>query len=159
MEIRRATPRDFLAIAALDRDAWRGGKAAEFIPDGEHAWRIWVEHALVYCAGSGVGEGWQLAGAVLAFPAIEGSYCLHKAFVDVARRGQGIGGALFEVLLREIDELRVPIFLTVSPDNTAAVALYEKWGFTERTFVSGYYRPNEHRLVLTRPTRGGPTAG
>ena len=146
MQIRRAVPGDFLAIAALDREAWKRGDNAEFIPDGEHAWRIWIEHAVVFCAE----DASRILGAVLAFPATNGSYCLHKVFVDEECRGEGIGSQLFDELLQRMDELEVAVFLTVSPANDAAIALYEKWGFTERTFVKGYYRESEDRFVLTR---------
>ena len=149
MQIRRAQPADFLAVAALDREAWKQGENAEFIPDGEHAWRIWIEHAVVFCAES---RG-RVVGAVVAFPCTSGSYCLHKVFVEAGLRGRGIGSRLFDQLLEEIDAMGLPVFLTVSPGNDAALALYEKWGFTERRFVAGYYRPSEDRFVLTRPAR------
>ena len=146
MEIRPATHEDFLAIAALDREAWQENRNSEFIPDGEHVWRIWVEHAVVFCA---VDDG-QVVGAVLAFPCVDGRYNLHKVFVGHAHRGRGIGSKLFEVLLTHLDRLGVDVFLTADPVNEAAIRLYEGWGFTERQSVPGYYRENEDRLVLTR---------
>ena len=149
MKIRKAVPGDFLAIAALDREAWKDGTNSEFIPDGEHAWRIWIEHGIVFCAETAA----QVVGAVLVFPATNGTYCLHKVFVDEEFRTQGIGSKLFDRVLNELDQLQVPVWLTVSPENEAAIALYEKWGFTDRTFVKGYYRENEDRHVLTRSTQ------
>ncbi|MCP4643436.1 MAG: GNAT family N-acetyltransferase [bacterium] len=146
MDIRRATPADFLAIAALDREAWKDNRHPEFIPDGEHVWRMWTEHALVFAAV----EDQAVAGAVLAFPCTDGQYCLHKVFVDTAHRGKSIGSKLFDVLLAEIDALGVDVFLTVDPVNEAAIKLYDRWGFTDREFVSGFYRAHEDRLVLTR---------
>lgn len=154
MEYRRAKPADFLNIAALDRQAWKSNRHPEFIPDGEHVWRIWCEYALVYCAEA-AGE---IAGAVLAFPCSGGMYCLHKVFVSDAHRGQGIGSRLFDVLLAEIDRLGVAVFLTVDPVNEPAIRLYEKWGFTERRFVAGFYREQEDRFVLTRPPRARPAS-
>ena len=47
-------------------------------------------------------------------------------------------------------------FLAVAaldPANQAALNLYQRWGFTHRRFVPGYYRDNEDRYVLTRPAR------
>jgi len=150
MKIERANPCDFLKIARLDREAWAQNRNSEYIPDGEHVWRLWTEHALVYCAW----DGETLAGAVLAFPTMtEGLYCLHKVFVDHTYRGKGLGSDLFDAVLKACDEIEVACFLTVDPINEGAIRLYEKWGFVDREFVKGYYRPEEDRLVLTRQSR------
>ena len=146
MQIRQAVPQDFLEIAALDREAWTEGKNHEFIPDGEHIWRIWMEHAVVFCAEIDS----RIAGAILAIPCVNGDYCIHKVFVKKEFRGKGLGSRLFEVLLKDIDEQNLRTFLTVDPDNKAAISLYEKWGFKERRFVKAFYRQAEDRYVLTR---------
>lgn len=142
----KATVSDFLAIAELDREAWKLNRSPEFIPDGEHVWRVWVEHALVFLAK----ENNVVIGAILAFPCISEKWCVHKVFIRQDKRGLGIGTKLFDELLREIDKIGADCFLTVDPINSNAIKLYEKWGFTEREFVKGYYRPNEDRFVLTR---------
>jgi len=145
--IRRANSKDFLQIAVLDRIAWQKNRNSEYIPDGEHAWRLWVEHALVYCAEVNTG---QIIGAILAFPCINGKYCVHKVFVDEKFRGRGIGSKLFKTLLEEIDRIGVETFLTVDPANQPALTLYEKWGFTGKDLIRGFYRENEDRYVMTR---------
>ena len=145
----KAEPSDFIPIAALDREAWKLTPNSEFIPDGEHAWRLWVEHGLVYTAQ----EDDQIIGVILAFPCLSGIWCVHKVFVDIDKRGGGIGTRLLELLLAETDQRGVDCFLTVAPSNERAVKLYEKWGFTERQFVAGYYQPHEDRFVLTRPAK------
>lgn len=150
MEIRRARIGDFMAIASLDRYAWAQNRNAEFIPDGEHVWRLWVEHGLVFCAASNQGE---LVGAIVAFPCLSGAFCVHKAFVEAAYRGQRIGTRLFGALLDELDRLGAEAFLTVDPINETGIRLYERWGFGGRRFVQGFYRPQEDRYVLTRPAR------
>lgn len=141
---------DFLEIAALDREIWKSVPHGEVIPDGEHAWRIWCEHALLYTARDASGL---FAGAILAFPGIMGEICVHKVMVAKEHQGKGVGSLLFGVLLEEIDRQNGQCFLTVSPENPAAIALYRKWGFTKEQFVSGYYRKSEHRLVMIRPAR------
>ena len=156
MHYRRAQAGDFLAIAALDRRAWLQNRHAEYIPDGEHVWRVWCEYALVYCAvdpENGTAGGDTVVAAILAFPTENGPYWVHKVFVDQAHRGQGVGSRLFDLLLVEIDHLGVDAALTVDPVNEAAKALYAKWGFTEAQLVKGYYRDYEDRYVLTRPAR------
>jgi len=146
--IDRATPADFLAVAALDREAWSDNAHATYIPDGEHVWRIWCEHALTYVAR---GKEGRIDGVVLAFPCVEPScYCLHKIMVRHDARGQGIAPQLMAALLIDIDRLGADLFLTVDPANAKAINLYERWGFTDRSFVAGYYRPEEDRLILTR---------
>lgn len=145
--IRRAETSDFLAVAALDREAWSENREATFIPDGEHAWRLWTEHGIVFVHEPGD----RVLGASLAFPTLSGRFCLHKIFVDASCRGQGVGTLLMNKTLEEIDRLGVACFLTVDPENAAAIRLYESFGFTERQFVKGYYRPTEDRYVLTRP--------
>ena len=147
IDIRTATPADFLAIAELDRRAWRGNRRGEFIPDGEHVWRCWCECAITLAAA----DGTTVVGAAVAFPCTDGRYVVHKIFVDAAHRGRGVGGRLLGELVERLDERRVAAFLTVDPGNTAALALYERHGFTEHTFIKGYYRPEEDRFVLTRP--------
>jgi [ribosomal protein S18]-alanine N-acetyltransferase len=152
LRIAPAEAEDFLDIAALDHAAWSDNRHGEFIPDGEHVWRVWCEHALVYVARAGA----DLAGAVLAFPTrTEGLYCLHKAMVDARFRGRGVGSKLFEALLAEFDRLGVDAFLTVDPVNERAIALYEKWGFAEKQLVRGYYRAQEDRYVMIRRAGGG----
>ena len=145
----QATIKDFLQIAELDRLSWQDNKSFEFIPDGEHVWRLWVEHALVYIAK----EEMQVVGAVVAFPGKSGIWCLHKVFVAPGHRGYGVATQLLGNLLQALDEIRVDCFLTVDPENDSALKLYEKLGFSEKQYVKGYYRPYEDRLVLTRITR------
>ena len=139
---------DFLEIAALDREIWKGVPYGEVIPDGEHAWRIWCEHALLYTARDASGL---LAGAILAFPGVKGEACVHKVMVAKEHQGRGVGSLLFALLLEEIDRQKVQCFLTVSPGNPAAIALYRKLGFMKEQFVAGFYRESEDRLVMTRP--------
>lgn len=149
MQIRRARHGDFLAIAQLDRRAWTNNRNNQFIADGEHVWRIWVEHALTFCA---IQEG-QIVGAIIAFACESGQYCVHKVFVDNRLRGRGVGGQLFKELLVALDKLRVSSFLTVDPVNTAALSLYDKWGYCQKKLIKGYYREQEDRYILTRAAR------
>ncbi len=147
MHISPAVVSDFLGVAALDRVAWQDQAESSFIPDGEHSWRIWCEHSVVVVAKTQEGH---IVGAVLAFPCLDGSFCLHKVMVDRSHRGCGLGGKLFAALFQILDQRNVDCFLTVDPKNSNAVRLYRKWGFLEERFVAGYYRPTEDRLVLTR---------
>jgi|AntRauTorckE5430_2_1112549.scaffolds.fasta_scaffold00629_3 phosphinothricin acetyltransferase len=149
LNIRPSKSSDFLEIAALDRIAWKSNAHSEFIPDGEHVWRVWCENALMFTALSEE----KIIGAILAFPCLEGTFCIHKVFVHPNNQNQGIGAKLFEVLNSELDKLQKDGWLTVSPENENARKLYAKWGFTDETFHKGYYRSYEDRCVLMRKTK------
>jgi len=151
--IEDSTPGDFLNVAALDRIVWPD-TLDTFIPDGEHAWRLWCEHATVLVARKTtvppLPESNDIAGALLMFPTKQGETFLHKIMVHADCRGSGIGSALMrEALLRA----ETPVLLTVDPDNGPAVQLYRNFGFEVRTRVDGYYRPHEHRFVMVHPGR------
>ncbi|MCH9652374.1 MAG: GNAT family N-acetyltransferase [Planctomycetes bacterium] len=143
--IKQASPEDFLEIAALDRLAWPE-EPDTFIPDGEHAWRLWSEYATILIAeSSDENQQSRLAGALLMFPTNTNETILHKIMVHPDFRGQGIGSALMKQALQSATEV---VLLTVNPDNTPAVRLYESFGFQIRTRIEGYYRPHEHRLLM-----------
>ncbi len=152
VEIVKATARDFESIAALDRVGWRDNAHSEFVPDGEHTWRIWCEHALVWIARDTDGR---VLGVILAFPCMSGEFCLHKVLVAGEARGLGLASRLFDALLMELDQLGVGCFLTVDPANTKAIGLYQKWGFREDALVMGFYRSNEDRWVMVRSAGTG----
>ncbi len=145
---------DFLEIAALDRAAWQSNHHAEFIPDGEHAWRIWCEHSVMYTARCEE----EIVGAILAFQCENGVYCLHKVMVSQEYRGKGIAGLLFKALFNDLDAKKVDSFLTVDPLNKVALALYKKLGYRIKELVAGYYRSHEDRyLMLRKPAHNALT--
>jgi ribosomal protein S18 acetylase RimI-like enzyme len=147
LEILPAKPADFLAIAALDRIAWRH-TGEPFIADGEHVWRVWCEYAVVLVARSSeelTDDTADVIGATVMFPTTAGEWFLHKIMVHPERRGGGVGSALMRAALERAD---APVLLTVDPANKAATQLYQSFGFTVRQYVEGYYRPHEHRNVM-----------
>lgn len=153
LRIEAARPDDFLAVAALDRTAWSQNRGCEFVPDGEHTWKIWCAHALVFVAKD---EGNTMAGAILAFPCVDGVFCLHKIMLAEAFRGRGEGLRLMHAMLDALDECSRSCFLTVDPSNHAAIRLYQKLGFAIVETVKGYYRDTEDRHVMVRPPKNHP---
>jgi phosphinothricin acetyltransferase len=163
---------EFLDVAALDRIAWPVIPDT-FIPDGEHIWRVWAEYATLLVArlapedpaeavnaiapsnktadGEAVAVvSHQIVGALVMFPTRQGESFLHKIMVHPGHRGSGIGTALMR---HALEESACTVLLTVDPANTAAVRLYENFGFRVRARVDGYYRPHEDRLVMeVRPS-------
>lgn len=143
--IKLAQPGHFLDVAALDRIAWPE-EPDTYIPDGEHAWRLWCEYATVLISvESELDQRERVTGALLMFPTNTSEIFLHKIMVHPDYRGKGIGSALMQQALQDAQDV---VLLTVNPENTPAVKLYESFGFNVRTRVEGYYRPHEHRLIM-----------
>jgi ribosomal protein S18 acetylase RimI-like enzyme len=153
LEITPAATSDFLAVAALDRIAWRH-TGEPFIADGEHVWRVWCEYAVVLVArdaASPTDDTADVIGATVMFPTVDREWFLHKIMVHPERRGAGAGSALMRAALERAD---APVLLTVDPTNLAAMQLYQSFGFTIRQHVEGYYRPHEHRNVMVYAPTG-----
>ncbi len=149
--IEDAAPSDYLPVAALDRIAWPDDPQT-FIPDGEHIWRVWQDHALLLVArttdGKKTAETVEIVGAVVMFPSKQNESVLHKIMVHPECRGQGIGTALMQAAL---EKARTPVLLTVNPNNDPAVQLYRNFGFEVRERIDGYYRPHEDRYIMVHP--------
>jgi ribosomal protein S18 acetylase RimI-like enzyme len=147
-EIRLAQADEFLDVAALDRIAWPTMNDT-FIPDGEHIWRVWCDYANLIVAEiqdrEPLSETHLIAGALVMFPTKQHEQVLHKIMVHPICRGKGIGKALMKEAL---EGARVPVLLTVDPENKPAVQLYEGFGFRVRERIDGYYRPHEDRLIM-----------
>ena len=144
-KIKLAQPGHFLDVAALDRIAWPD-EPDTYIPDGEHAWRLWCEYATVLIAVESQTDQRELVtGTLLMFPTNTSEIFLHKIMVHPDYRSKGIGSALMQQALQDAQDV---VLLTVNPENTPAVKLYESFGFNVRTRVEGYYRPHEHRLIM-----------
>lgn len=154
--VERAGVRDFLEIAALDRVGWATNADADFVPDGEHVWRLWVEYAFVVTARQ-ADAGRELIGFAVIFPTDQPSlWCFHKLLLAPSRRRQGTGRALVDAVTAFLDEQQFAAFFTTDPANTAMQRLGVSTGFAAESLVRGYYRPSEDRLVFRRdpiPTR------
>lgn len=151
VKYRRANAKDFLQIAALDRVAWGDAPEDRFIPDGEHAWRLWVEYAIVAVAERDAGT---ILGAGLAFPCLLEQHgkllAVHKLFVEEDARGKGIGTGLFQQITDLADKDEYRAFLSVKPNNQSAIEVYAKLGFRTSEEIKGYYRSYEDRLIMVR---------
>ena len=147
IEVRWASIKDFLEIAELDRTSWKRNRNSEFIPDGEHVWRHWVEHAYV-CVAS---QNQKIVGVALSFPSIQPKlHFLHKIFLINECVGQGLGKKMMKFMCEKFDENGISAQLTTDTNNKAMQRLAEASGFAEKEFIKGYYRVNEDRWVYTR---------
>ena len=147
MLIRRALLNDWEDICELDRVGWQQNRIGEFIPDGEHVWRLWIEYAFVAVA---VEDG-KLVGFLLAFPTIEPElYFLHKLLISAYCRGKLLGSQLMSFCDDFADKHILTLRLTTDTNNSRMQHLAARSGYAEQSLVKGYYRADEHRLVLTR---------
>ena len=81
---------------------------------------------------------------------------LQTIAVAGSEQGRGTGRALLERLIELAAEQEcVELLLEVRADNTAAIALYERRGFTTIAVRAGYYAPGvDARIMRLRPLRG-----
>lgn len=155
--IEPARPNDFLKVAALDRCAWPE-RPETFIPDGEHIWRVWCDHATLLVARNAGDEPLpdtgDIGGALVMFPTAGGESFLHKIMVHPTCRGRGIGTVLMRAALLAATS---DVLLTVDPANEPALRLYENFGFRVRLRIDGYYRPHEDRCIMVHPYVSHPS--
>ncbi len=75
------------------------------------------------------------------------------------RRHNGVGRALVELVVREAEEERAGIItLEVRRENTAAIALYRSFGFTECGVRRNYYGHGHDAIIMSR-TRAAESEG
>ncbi len=150
--VRPATAMDLPDIVALDKRVWNDMETT----DGTHAWRLWIDYALVFVAR----DNEKLLGVLLAFPAVArpDMYLLHKLFVAETAQNRGIGSALIKSMFEALDRLyhstgvekskTFSVRLTVSPENSAAKKLYRRGGFCELWTEPDYYGKGKDRTIM-----------
>ena len=138
----------FLEVAALDRIAWLNSSDGKFVPDGEHAWRVWTEYGFVSVALDELGG---VVGGLVAFQTNNPDLnFLHKLFVADELQTKGIGSALMAAYCQFLDKASLGSIMTTSPKNKRMIAVSDKFGFETTKEVGGYYRDSEHRLLRLR---------
>ena len=95
-------------------------------------------------------------GALLGYStggidATEGYGHIMSLAVDPNARGRGVGAALTEAVEKSLIEKSVTTLqLVVSPENDAAIGLYEKLGYNRIQIVSDYFGPGADRLMMRK---------
>ncbi len=146
-EIRQAHVTDFEQLAALDKVVWEDAE----IPDGKHVWRHWVEYAFCWVAQPRTDA---IAGAALVLPTAQSKKLwLHKLFISKEFRGMKLGRYLLVKALHFADSHGSVTELTVSPQNLAALRLYESLGY-KKTFVENFYGKGKDRFLMRREPFG-----
>lgn len=79
------------------------------------------------------------------------SIWLMSVLISARHRGRGIGARLLRHWLENVDQLGYrSVQLSVAPDNTNAIRLYQQLGFRRGALKHDYLGPGEHRLLMQR---------
>jgi ribosomal-protein-alanine N-acetyltransferase len=140
-----ATPRDSAAIAALHARSFHRGWGEDEVTALLLQPNVITHRAMA---------GRAMAGFIMSRLAADEAEILSVAS-SPAWRGRGIGRALLALHMRRLAGLGArAIFLEVGENNTAALALYARTGFTEVSRRENYYAeregPPSAALILRR---------
>lgn len=107
---------------------------------------LWPDFLLLAWQGS------KLLGYLLAAPGQQGvaSLGILSLAVSEQSRGLGVGQALLQHLIQYCPSATKQLWLTVAPDNLAALHLYKKSGFIEQNYSEDYYGKGEPRWLLVK---------
>jgi GNAT superfamily N-acetyltransferase len=139
--IRRATPADATAIAAVQARAWRHAYAdiveTERMPDPDQQAPRFAEHI----KSGGEVYVWDQDGQVAGFAALDGAE-LRAIYVDPPAQGAGVGSAL----------------LTASEEALRAAGHGEAflWTFEANGLARAFYERHGWELVSGRQERSAP---
>lgn len=95
-------------------------------------------------------EGQSILGYALFSPGVKAQQSwLMSLLVCSSARGTGTGKALLQASIDKQRQYGVKeIWLSVAPDNKAAITLYQKQGFTIDQLQSDYLGPGQHRYLM-----------
>ena len=130
-------------IAALERacfsDPWSEGLLEDALFDPQASFIVAED-----------GEDGNILGYAGLHAVLDEGYIDNIAVVPDARR-HGVASALLEVFCRFGEVNLAFLTLEVRKSNTAAIALYEKFGFQWAGLRPGYYQhPREDAVIMTR---------
>lgn len=129
-------------------DAARCAELEQLLFPGDNPWPrdvFLVEFNHPYTFYWGVFDGELLvgyAGVAMLGPREDPEFEVHTVGVDPAYQGQGLGKALMDQMVHAADAVDAQMFLEVRTDNTPAIAMYEKYGFSVLATRKNYYQPS-----------------
>ncbi len=141
--IRRAEPDDYPRVIAVVDEWWGGRQMAAMLP------KLFFVH---FRDTSFVAEdGAALAGFLCGFRSqtyADEAY-IHFVGVDPARRGDGLGRALYERFFAAVSP-RTVVRAVTSPVNERSVAFHRALGFAVERIDEDYDGAGEARVLLVR---------
>jgi ribosomal protein S18 acetylase RimI-like enzyme len=149
--IRHAKPSDYGRVIGRVNVWWGGREMAPMLP------QLFFLH---FEGTSFVAEGddEELAGFLCGFLSqtnADEAY-IHFVGVDPERRGEGIGGALYERFFDEVQaQGRMVVRCVTSPGNEESIAFHEALGFVLDRVVPDYDGPGEDRVLLVKRLADG----
>ncbi|WP_417658171.1 GNAT family N-acetyltransferase [Pseudidiomarina sp.] len=143
LTIRPARAADVPLLEALERETY----ALEGYPSALFYQAIaqWPEFTIVAT------QPHRVLGYLLAAPGTDNELWIMSLLIDQQARGQGIGALLVKHLINHISQPANQfkhLKLSVSPTNQAAIALYQKMGFSNECQIDNFLGPGEHRLLM-----------
>ncbi|MFC0445045.1 GNAT family N-acetyltransferase [Pseudidiomarina halophila] len=144
LSFRAASVADVAALTALEASYYpTDGYPAPLFFQAHHQWSELLQLA---CCGE------QVVGYCMGAPGLQPqSLWLMSMLISAEHRGQGIGAKLLRHWLAKVDQLGYQTTqLSVAPDNTNAIRLYQQLGFRSGAQKHDYLGPGEHRLLMQR---------
>jgi ribosomal-protein-alanine N-acetyltransferase len=144
LQIKPARVEEMAILAKLEQQIFQTVVYPEFFFRQAHD--LWPDFLLLAWFNG------ELAGYLLAAPSQHGVESIGILSLGVASeyRGYGIGKALMQHFLQHCPVQTRRLWLTVSPDNAAALQLYQQLGFNNEQYCPDYYGVGEHRLLLAK---------
>ena len=139
MNIRELTPSDADAVAALEAVLFAGET-----PWSREVLLTQFAQPYTFYIGAFDDEGALLgyAGLAMLGPRNDPEFEIHTIGVAPEVQRRGVGRELMDQLVHTADLLDGPMFLEVRTDNSAALGMYERSGFSVVGTRKNYYQPS-----------------
>lgn len=138
MHLRELKKADAAAAAAIEAELFAGES-----PWSRDVFLIEFAHPHTFYVGAFDDEEMMgYAGVAKLGPRDDPEFEVHTIAVATQYQRRGVGRVLMEQLVAAADRYDGQMFLEVRTDNTAAIALYEDFGFQRLGVRTGYYQPS-----------------
>jgi ribosomal-protein-alanine N-acetyltransferase len=141
VEIRRLTYADLPQVVSIERRAFTSPwSLAMFVLE--------LSKASGICLGAEVVTGERDLAGYLVCSRYDTVWHVMNVAVDPDRQRRGVASALIEALLQAVGGRESRITLEVRRSNTAAIALYERFGFLAAGMRRRYYQDDGEDAVI-----------